>query len=271
MEIIQALESIPNEMNISDGDYIKNDVLMCGKCNTPKQVKHQMLGITKKIYCMCQCETEKYHKLVEENKERERQDEISRRRSICFKGTTMSEWTFKNDDSPNSKIGIIARKYVENFDKMKGLIFCGSVGTGKTFYASCIANALIDEGKKCLVTNFATLVNEMQGMFEGRQEYINSLNGYSLLVIDDLAAERNTDYMNEIVWNVIDARYRIGKPLIVTTNLSPKDLNATEDIAKQRIYSRILEMCIPVVVEGEDRRKTKMRKNCNDMKEILGL
>ena len=73
-------------------------------------------------------------------------------------------------------------------------------------------------------------------------------------MIDDFAMERSTEYVNEIVYNVIDSRYRSGKPLIVTTNLSKKDLDNPPDIDNERIYSRIKEMCFPVEVKGTDRR-----------------
>ena len=130
----------------------------------------------------------------------------------------------------------------------------GNVGTGKTFIAACIANELIDECIPCIVTNFSRIVNQLSGTWEGKQEYIDSLNSYSLLVIDDFAMERSTEYVNEIVYNVIDSRYRAGFPLIVTTNLSMGQFKNPEDINKQRIYSRINEMCYAVQVSGSDRR-----------------
>ena len=73
-------------------------------------------------------------------------------------------------------------------------------------------------------------------------------------MIDDFAVERNTEYVNEIVYNVIDSRYRSGKPLIITTNLSADDFKHPDNINKQRIYSRINEMCVPIPVTGKDRR-----------------
>ena len=96
-------------------------------------------------------------------------------------------------------------------------------------------------------------------MYEGKQNYLDSLNEFDLLVIDDLGIERNTEYVNELVYNIIDARYRSGKPMIITTNLKYSDLHNTEDTSKARIYSRIIEMCLPVLVSGEDRRKSKMQ------------
>ncbi len=121
------------------------------------------------------------------------------------------------------------------------------------------------------MTNFARLVNTICGTVEGKQDYIDGLNRFSLLVIDDLAAERDTEYMNEIVYNIIDSRYRSGLPHIVTTNLTAVELSKPSQMSKQRTYSRLLEMCVPIEVSGKDRRKQKLRDNMVDMKNMLGL
>ena len=153
----------------------------------------------------------------------------------------------------------------------KGLLLFGSVGTGKTFHAACIANALIDTGVPCLVTNFARIANTVQGLFEGRQEYYDSLNKFPLLVLDDLSAERKTEYMQEIVFNVIDARYRAKLPLIVTTNLTREELMHPADITYQRIFSRLFEMCTPIEIAGTDRRHDALKKDIAATKQLLGL
>ena len=169
----------------------------------------------------------------------------------------------------------IAHNYVEHFVEMrergKGLLLYGGVGTGKTFISACIANALIDKGYSCLVTNFSRLANTLNGMYAERQEYLDRLNRFSLLVIDDLSAERGTEYMDEIVHTVIDARCRSGKPLIATTNLSKEDFTRASDVRKQRIYSRLLEMCVPYEVKGVDRRREKLKADNEDIKKLLEM
>ena len=187
----------------------------------------------------------------------------------------MCKWNFSNDDGQNEKITKLALKYVENFKEMlsrgKGLLFFGDVGTGKTFYSACIANALIDRGYPCMITNFSRLVNTISGMYEGKQEYIDKLNRFDLLVIDDLAAERDTEYMSEIVQTIVDSRYRAGLPTIITTNLTADEIKHPADVRKQRTYSRLLEMCVPVKVKGKDRRRQKLKDDYNELNELLGL
>ena len=150
-------------------------------------------------------------------------------------------------------------------------MFLGGFGTGKTFLAACIANALLDEGFSVLMTSFPRLINTIHGMREGKQEYIDSLNKYSLLIIDDLGVERQSEYVAEIVQNIIDSRYRAGLPVVITTNLSPKDFSETQDIAKSRLYSRISEMCLPLIVNGVDRRKANAADSDKELAELLGL
>ena len=108
-------------------------------------------------------------------------------------------------------------------------------------------------------------------MYESKQRYIDGLNDFDLLVIDDLAAERDTEYMNETVQNIIDSRYRSGKPLIVTTNLTESELKNTVDTKKQRTYSRLREMCIPIKVTSGDRRQQKGKDKFSEAQNLLGL
>lgn len=264
-----------NRTDINEGDYIVDGLLYCGKCNTPKQCEVMLFGKLRKPYCICKCRKDE---LEAEEKAREQQQRIARirkLRTMGFPESEMHSWTFANDDGKNSKISKVAMNYVENFEEMKkrgkGLLLYGTVGTGKTFTSACIANALIDRGVPCLVTNFARLVNTISGMYDGKQQYIDGLNRFDLVVIDDLAAERDTEYMNEIVQNIIDCRYRAGLPTIITTNLSAEEIKNPADVRKQRTYSRLLEMTIPIEVVGKDRRKEKLKNDYNELNDLLGL
>ena len=120
------------------------------------------------------------------------------------------------------------------------------VGTGKSFFAGCIANALIDRDIPVLMTNIPSILNQLTGMFaEDRAAFISALDDYSLLILDDLGVERNTEYALEQMFLVIDSRYRSRKPLIVTTNLKLEEVKKPPDLAHARIYDRIMERCCP--------------------------
>lgn len=258
------------------GDYVGEDgLLYCGKCNTRKQTRINVLGIEKTPFCLCKCEAEKRDREEEERKRIEFERRVTEHRRIGFPESDMQYWTFENADGSNEKIINAAKNYVANFGEFrengKGLLLFGTVGTGKTYIAACIANALIDKGCPVLMTNFARIANTVSGMFEGKQAYYDSLNRFPLLILDDLSAERKTEYMQEIVFNVIDSRYRANLPLIVTTNLTSEELKHPSDISYQRTFSRLLEMCLPVNVEGKDKRLEKLKADIQPMKKLLGL
>ena len=186
---------------------------------------------------------------------------------------SLRQFTFANDTGINPEMQK-AHSYVEHWPEMKatatGLLLWGNVGTGKSFFAGCIANALLDQGVPVLMTNFSRILNALTGMFsDDRNKYIDSLNHYSLLIIDDLGMERGTEYALEQVFNVIDARLRSNLPLIVTTNLTLDELKHPADLAHERIYSRVLERCIPLKINNQNIRQMKAQENFTRTKQLL--
>ena len=274
--MVSALEARAAEaIKAEEGDYIGDDgLLYCHKCHTKKQTEVNILGTIRRPMCLCKCQAEKRAAEEEEYKRREFEQKVNELRRMGFPEADMRNWTFSNDDLTNEKITKAAQRYVDNFSELrksgKGLLLYGNTGTGKTYTACEIANALIDKGYPVLVTNFARILNTLQGTFE-KQEYVDSFNRYQLLVIDDLGIERDTAYAKEQVFNIIDSRYRSGLPMIITTNLTMEKIKNPEDIENRRIYDRILERCFPIEVGGSSRRRKAVREDYDDMKNLLGL
>ena len=261
---------------VAEDDYHDKDgFLVCGKCHTRKEIEVSLPWGKIRPYCLCACEKAKQDMERDEREEKQRREHIQRLRDNAFPDGTLEDCTFDRASDPNNKLILAMQRYVENFRQFKddgrGILLYGSVGTGKTFLAACTANALIDKGVPVLMTSVSYIANKLMGMFEGKNEYIESLNEYPLLVLDDLGAERNTEYMNEVVYTIINARYKAKLPLIVTTNLTTEQLKAPTDVTMARTYSRVLEMCFPIKVEGVDIRREKARNEYKTMSDILGL
>lgn len=89
------------------------------------------------------------------------------------------------------------------------------------------------------------------------------------MIIDYLGAERSSEYATGIVFSVIDRRWRSRKPLIITTNLPLKAIKEDINPDKKRIYDRILDMCTPVYVGGESKRRLSTEKKMQYIKSVF--
>ena len=101
------------------------------------------------------------------------------------------------------------------------------------------------------------------------ESIIRRLNLADLLIIDDLGAERGTDYALEKVYNFVDSRYRAKKPMLLTTNLTLDQIKSTTDMRYQRIYDRILQCCYPVEFTGPSWRRREAAARFDAMKALL--
>ena len=255
-------------------EYMKDGHAYCKTCHERKDGEVKSLMDMKFIFKNnCKCDRERFEK----QKQREKEQEIERLKRSCF--ISMSQWayTFDNYKGEKDKSYTIAKNYVKEYEQMKkeniGLLFCGTVGSGKTYLACCIANALIEDYMiRVKIRNFAQIINDLQksGFDLDKNEYIESLTNVSVLILDDLGIERDTSYAKEQVYNIVNSRYLKQKPTIFTTNLPYEKIQNSDDgVEYERIYSRIIEMCIPVKVMGEDFRKRLQKEKLKQNKERL--
>lgn len=248
-------------------------LIYCSKCRTPRQCKieHNDKTITLPIRCKCQREDDEQKEV--DFQKRQRFTQIERLKANGLQDRYLHDYTFANDKGYNPEEIKKAHRYVTEWDRMesenRGLLLWGNVGTGKTYIAACIANALIEQGVSVLMTNFSKILNTLSPMYNGdRNAFTDSLNQYSLLIIDDLGVERNSDFALEQVFSVIDSRYRCKKPLIITTNLTIDEMNHA-DLAHTRIYDRILERCTPLMVNNQNIRKLNAEMNLKEARKLL--
>ncbi len=143
----------------------------------------------------------------------------------------------------------------------RGILLYGPPGTGKTHLAvATLKNVIEYKGLKGLFCDFRGLLIDLKSSYEGKSstsEILDSVRKVHLLVLDDVGAERNTDWAKDILAEIINYRYTQSLPTIITTNLRFDDISGETFAEKfdERTESRIYDMCRIVRVEGHDRRK----------------
>lgn len=274
----KVLANIADSAGSLPDDYIGSDgLLYCGQCNTRKEREIIWFdGKPKKVPVMCKCRAEE-ERLKKEQMQKEEEMRSIQRAKISsmmddtFRTACFANYQIRNGNERHLKV---AKKYCIEFSKMyernQGLLFWGTVGTGKSYTAACIANYLLEANTSVVMTSFVRILQEMQGFDREREEtFTNKLNSVKLLIIDDLGAERSTDYALEKVYGIIDNRYRAKKPLILTTNLTLRQMQEATDIRYARIYDRIFEMCYPMEFSGVSWRKREAAQRYEETRKIL--
>ena len=255
--------------------YEKDGHIYCKTCNERIDGKViPMLDNPMIIRTACKCVRDRQ----EQEKQREKLLKQDRLRQNCFISKNQIAYTFENaDEDTDKEIIKKAKNYVKHFEEIRkdnvGLLLYGNVGSGKTYIACSIANAIITEYSYTVkMRNFAQILNDLQkgGFNLDRNEYIEQITNPTLLILDDFGIERNTEYALEQIYNVINARYLKARPTIITTNLNFKDIEKEqEDIMLGRIYSRIIEMCLPLRVIGVDRRKIQSKEKLKKAQNLI--
>ena len=256
--------------------YEKDGHVYCRRCKEKIDSDPlNCLGNKKILFrrkCKCDREEESLRKAKEEA------DHIRRLREECFiTSKNLISCTFDKVIAPDRQEVIIAKNFVKNFKELSkdnnGLIFHGNVGTGKTYLAACIANKIIEDYQiRVKMRNIPQIINDIEkGGFDiDKNDYYRKLSSVSLLILDDFGIERNTEYVNEMVYQIINTRYESKKPTIISTNIPlGVIMNGSNDIDKERIYSRLREMCIPVKIAGKDIRTELGRKKLRETRSLL--
>lgn len=253
-----------------EGDFMRDGLLHCGKCGKPKQCRVALHGETEGqqvVGCCCDCRNQEYLRRKEDQEREGKRFRIEALRSDGIRDRGLSTCRFDTAEMTEelTKCSRYAERWKEMQEQNSGLLLWGNTGNGKTYAAACIANYLIDRGTPAMITSFPRILNAGWD----KQEIVEQMHYYPLVVIDDLGAERSSEYALETVYTVIDERYKAKKPLIVTTNLTLEELCKPKSMDYQRIYDRILELCIPVAFKGESIRRKAANEKMRRMKEIL--
>jgi DNA replication protein DnaC len=143
----------------------------------------------------------------------------------------------------------------DRLDAGRGLWFMGPVGTGKTTLAMLVSKAAIKAGRSVAIYSLPRLLNEIREthtMKRSHLDLIDRLTAVDLLHIDDVGAERTTDWVLEELYSIVNARYEDSRSIVITTNIL--DRAALCEQITERTVSRLTEMCDEIPLMGHDHR-----------------
>lgn len=266
-EIIKNARESQRKKNAYRDD---SGVLRCRNCGKPLESYVKAVGKVLPVSCDCDRLEEEEHKQAEQRDQAEQAAKVSPLYDAGYSG-----YTFERDASPDSQASKQSRAYVAHWPEMEkenfGLLFAGPLGTGKSYYAAAIVNALRAKGVSALIVTTSRLIKTVRSA-KNPQEVIDGLNKFQLVALDDLGAERDTDYAVEQLENFVSGRSLKGKPLIVTTNLLRKDLDSPVNMVYARVFDRVKVMCCrPIVLTGPSRRIGQTKERAERCKEVLGI
>lgn len=261
------------------GDYRENGIVHCAVCGEPKQARKQLPDgkggfVERLVPISCACVRAK----DEAARQKDRREQFMSSMEQMWAADQLQipnclRKTFDVDDRHAANVSEVCRRYAAQWPKMKleniGVLLFGAVGAGKSFYACAIANAVLAQLDSAVITSFPRILNLLQST-QDKQALLDRMQSYSLLVLDDLGAERDTAYAAEQVFNVVDARVQTGLPLIVTTNLSVAEMQQADSMQLKRIYDRVLELCpVRIKLEGESRRTQNAKQRLAVANDLL--
>ena len=158
------------------------------------------------------------------------------------------------------------RGFVDDIDTRlqegRGLWLFGDTGTGKTTLAMLISKAALEAGKTVAIYSLPKLLARIRRTYDsepGGDSYLSffeRLTSVDLLHIDDLGAEKRSDWVLEQLYALVNERYEAQRSILITTNLPHPELE--EQIGSRRV-SRLTQICDEVEVRGEDRRYGSIR------------
>ncbi|KJS85128.1 MAG: hypothetical protein JM58_09110 [Peptococcaceae bacterium BICA1-8] len=269
----QALRNVVEEListNSASEDYY---CTICGRL-----VPKLHLTILKKdrvIQPKCKCESDQHDNFFKEIAEKKRKSDIEAKFSISELGDRFNNCRLNNFILRPGAAGCyeLAKAYADKFSKQteKGLVIWGRPGNGKSHLAVAIAHEVIKRNHTVVFRTMPELLEKIRNSFnrdskDTEQQIMSALIDCNLLILDDFGAEKINDWVADVIFRIVDRRYRLKRPIIVTTNYSPQELvnnfdKNMLDIKGLRVIDRILETNSIIENKATSYRQEIAKKN----------
>lgn len=245
----------------------------CGTLVPPLEI--DVLGKKRIVQPVCKCVTERQAAEQKRFENYQREKDVKRLFAISDVGNRYQQATFTNflNRSGTENALKLAKHYASRFNKdnPNALLFFGEPGNGKTHLAAAVYNALVTQGHVIVFVSMTDLLNKIKSTFnkaakETQDDILKALAVCDLLIIDDIGAEKISDWVEETVYRILDTRYRCNRPVVATSNLT------TDEICIKlgsRIHDRLLEMCQPVYNSATSYRKELAQQRTKRISELI--
>jgi DNA replication protein DnaC len=183
----------------------------------------------------------------------------ARYRGVSFDRPPVSDMAADKGRAPVvNAVREFAESISERLDEGRGLWLMGDVGTGKTTLAMLVSKSAAEAGRSVAIYSLPRLLARIRRTYDAESgedsylEFFQRLTSVDLLHLDDLGAEKRSDWVLEQLYAIVDERYESQRSMVVTTNL---DQAALEEQIGPRTVSRLVEICgDPLPLFGDDLR-----------------
>lgn len=253
-------------------EEVQQPTILCEYCGKPKM--YGVLNLFEKTLYIPVTQCECYKKLDEEENRIKLEQQATEntlhfkkyshlgKRKYSFESWVHNEYTQLAESCYQAHIQFLNEYHTGS----QGMLVYGVAGSGKTHLSVSLAQELAKRGTKVVFKNVPTLFEEIFDTFNNYEvktsDVINPIISSDVVILDDLGAERPSDFVKQKLYYIINTLYNNGSTLIVNTNV--EKISELKKAIGFRSYDRILEMCNLVPNYGKSYRRAIASQRLQD-------